>query len=314
MKPEQFNLKVNPEALVKQAEKQLHFLGARTTYFDNANVEGVCVPVPVLKYKIFDSYPDVFVGFSTRLGGVSKDYLGSMNLSFTRGDDKVCVMENHRRFAAACGYDEKKLVFSDQVHKTNLRIVTKEDMGKGIYKDRDFSEIDGLLTQETEIPLMTFYADCVPLFLYDPVQRVIATAHSGWRGTVGRIGLLVVRKMQEVFGSKPEDIICAIGPSICKSCYEVSRDVADACGVYTQTQREAMLEDKGNGKYQLDLHRACYYNFTDAGVLPEHIAMPDLCTCCNPDMFFSHRASGGKRGNLAGVIYLHKPETTKLDQ
>lgn len=314
MRPEQFNLKVNPEALVKRTEEQLHFLGARTTYFDNANVEGVCVPVPVLKYKIFDSYPDVFVGFSTRLGGVSKDYLGSMNLSFTRGDDKLCVMENHRRFASACGYDEKKLVFSDQVHKTKLRIVTKEDMGKGIYKDRDFSEIDGLLTQETEIPLMTFYADCVPLFLYDPVQRVIATAHSGWRGTVGRIGLLVVRKMQEVFGSKPEDIICAIGPSICKSCYEVSRDVADACEVYTQTQREALLEDKGNGKYQLDLHQACYYNFTDAGVLPEHIAMPDLCTCCNPGMFFSHRASGGKRGNLAGVIYLHKPETTKLDQ
>ena len=195
-------------------------------------------------------------------------------------------------------------MFSDQVHKTNLRIVTKDDCGKGIVRERDFSEIDGLITQEVGIPLMTFYADCVPLFLYDPVQRVIATAHSGWRGTIGRIGMVVVQKMQELYGSKPEDIICAIGPSICKACYEVSKDVADACGVYTEEQRKILLEDKGNDKYQLDLHQACYYNFTDAGVLPEHIALPDICTCCNPELLFSHRASGGRRGNLGGVIML----------
>ncbi|WP_440586747.1 peptidoglycan editing factor PgeF [Wujia sp.] len=304
MKPVQFDLKINPEALVTRAEEHLHFLRERNTYFENAKVEGVSVPVPVLRYKIFDAYPELVVGFSTRLGGVSKGYLGSMNLSFTRGDEEASVMENHRRFAQACGYDYTKLVFSDQVHKTNLRIVTKDDCGKGIVRERDFSEIDGLITQEVGIPLMTFYADCVPLFLYDPVQRVIATAHSGWRGTVGRIGMVVVQKMQELYGSKPEDIICAIGPSICKACYEVSKDVADACGVYTEEQRKILLEDKGNGKYQLDLHQACYYNFTDAGVLSEHIALPDICTCCNPELLFSHRASGGRRGNLGGVIML----------
>lgn len=304
MKPVQFDLKINPEALVTRAEEHLHFLRERNTYFENAKVEGVSVPVPVLRYKIFDAYPELVVGFSTRLGGVSKGYLGSMNLSFTRGDEEASVMENHRRFAQACGYDYTKLVFSDQVHKTNLRIVTKDDCGKGIVRERDFSEIDGLITQEVGIPLMTFYADCVPLFLYDPVQRVIATAHSGLRGTVGRIGMVVVQKMQELYGSKPEDIICAIGPSICKACYEVSKDVADACGVYTEEQRKILLEDKGNGKYQLDLHQACYYNFTDAGVLPEHIALPDICTCCNPELLFSHRASGGRRGNLGGVIML----------
>lgn len=197
MKPVQFDLKINPEALVTRAEEHLHFLRERNTYFENAKVEGVSVPVPVLRYKIFDAYPELVVGFSTRLGGVSKGYLGSMNLSFTRGDEEASVMENHRRFAQACGYDYTKLVFSDQVHKTNLRIVTKDDCGKGIVRERDFSEIDGLITQEVGIPLMTFYADCVPLFLYDPVQRVIATAHSGWRGTVGRIGMVVVQKMRE---------------------------------------------------------------------------------------------------------------------
>ena len=126
MKPVQFDLKINPEALVTRAEEHLHFLRERNTYFENAKVEGVSVPVPVLRYKIFDAYPELVVGFSTRLGGVSKGYLGSMNLSFTRGDEEASVMENHRRFAQACGYDYTKLVFSDQVHKTNLRIVTKD--------------------------------------------------------------------------------------------------------------------------------------------------------------------------------------------
>ena len=150
--------------------------------------------VPFIQFDMFRDMP-VIHGFSTRLGGVSEGEWSSMNISFTRGDEDASVMENHRRFAQACGYDHTKLVFSDQVHKTNLRIVTKDDCGKGILRERDFAEIDGLITQEAGIPLMTFYADCVPLFLYDPVQHVIATAHSGWRGTVGRIGMIVVRKM-----------------------------------------------------------------------------------------------------------------------
>lgn len=302
MKPVNFNLKLNPEKLLERQESKLRFLRERTTRFENVNISGVDLPIPVLKYKIFDSYPEITVGFSTRLGGVSKGYLGSMNLSFTRGDNPESVMENHRRFAAACGYDEHALVFSDQVHKTNIRIVTKEDMGKGIIKKRDFDEIDGLITDQCGLPLMTFYADCVPLFLYDPVNKIIGTAHSGWRGTVAKIGTKMVETMRDIYGSCPENLICAIGPSICKACYEVNEDVACACDGYTEEQRKTILVDKGNGKYQLDLHRACYYNFVDAGVCPDKIAMPDMCTCCNCEMFFSHRASGGKRGNLAGVI------------
>ncbi|MDE5778268.1 MAG: polyphenol oxidase family protein [Lachnospiraceae bacterium] len=109
---------------------------------------------------------DMLHGFSTRLGGVSKNYLASMNLSFTRGDDNESVIENHRRFAAALGYDENKLVFSDQVHMTHFHKVTKQDAGKGIIKESDILEIDGLVTNEPGIPIITFYADCVPLFFY----------------------------------------------------------------------------------------------------------------------------------------------------
>lgn len=306
MKPIDFQWNMQPEILLRKKESTFSYLRARTTRFEYVTPEGASLPVPILRYKIFDAYPEVTVGFSTRFGGVSRGYLGSMNLSFSRGDEEALVLKNHKYFAAACGYDYEKLVFSDQVHETELRIVTKEDCGKGIVKKRDFSGVDGLITNEVGIPLMTFYADCVPLFVYDPEHRVIATAHSGWRGTVAKIGTKVVETMQEQYGSNPEQLICAIGPSICQDCYEVSQDVADACDCYSERQRTQLLRKNEAGKYQLNLHQACYYNFTDAGVLPEHIAMPDLCTCCNPELLFSHRASEGKRGNLAGVIVLNE--------
>ena len=250
---------------------------------------------------------DMIHGFSTRLGGVSEGYLGSMNLSFTRGDDRIHVLENHRRFAKALGYDENRLVFSDQVHLTHFHKVTKEDCGKGITRKSDIIEIDGLVTDEPDIPIITFYADCVPLFFYDPVKRVIAMAHSGWRGTVERIGGKMITYMETEYGSRPQDIICAIGPSICQSCYEVSEDVAlHFLEVFGDSYGDSLLYRKENGKYQLNLHKACEITLSDAGVQAEHLDVTDLCTCCNPELLFSHRASNGQRGNLAGVMMLRE--------
>ncbi len=244
-------------------------------------------------------------GFSTRAGGVSEGYLGKMNLSFHRGDRSEAVMENHRRFAAALGYDAARLVFSDQVHETQIRRVTSGDCGKGITKESDIRETDGLVTDEPGVPIMTFFADCVPLFFYDPVRKVAGMAHSGWRGTVERIGRKMTVFMREEYGSEPEDLVCAIGPSICQSCYEVSSDVADRFfEVFGKKHGDELLYSKENGKYQLNLHKACELTLLEAGVLPEHLDVTDLCTCCNPELFFSHRASNGKRGNLAGVMML----------
>ncbi len=248
---------------------------------------------------------DMLHGFSTRLGGVSKEHLGTMNLSFTRGDEVEAVLENHRRFAKALGYDESKLVFSNQVHLTNFYKVTKKDCGKGITRESDILEMDGLVTNESGIPLITFYADCVPLFFYDPVNRVIAMAHSGWKGTVERIGAKMISYMETEYGSKPEDIVCAIAPSICQKCYEVSEDVAlRFLEVFGEEYGEELLYKKENGKYQLNLHKACEVTLLDAGILPEHLDITDICTCCNPEFLFSHRASNGMRGNLAGVMML----------
>lgn len=251
-------------------------------------------------------------GFSTRLGGVSTGDCKTMNLSFQRGDNPEAVFENHRRFAEAVGYDCRKLVFSDQVHKTVVRSVDASDIGKGIFRESDIKGVDGLVTNDDRVVLMTFFADCVPLFFYDPVNRAIGASHSGWRGTAERMGARTLEAMSREFGSRPEDIKAVVGPSICRSCYEVSQDVADAFGrsFDEKWHRDILFPDNTPGdrekKYHLDLWRANEIILMEAGMPEENISVSGLCTCCNHELLFSHRASAGKRGNLAGVITLGK--------
>lgn len=280
----------------KMEIKYLHNRGTTTLH----NVDGVCY----ITFKKLQR-EELVHGFSTRIGGYSKGFLGGMNLSFSRGDDPDAVMKNHLLLASAIGYDAMRLVFSDQVHDTRIYKVTEKDIGKGIVTKSDIRQIDGLMTNVPGIPLMTFYADCVPVYFYDPVKRVVAMNHSGWKGTVNKISICMVDALKRQYGCRASDLICAIGPSICKSCYEVDADVADRFqNAYSQEQIRTILEQKKNGKYLLDLHQANYYNLTDAGVSPENIDITDICTCCNPDFLFSHRASHGKRGNLGAVIML----------
>ena len=244
-------------------------------------------------------------GFSTRLGGVSQGICSTMNLSFSRGDDEEAVRENYRRIAEAIGFSVDSIVCSDQTHTVNVRRVGKEDRGKGVLCPKDYTDVDGLITNEPGVTLATFYADCVPLYLVDPVHRAIGLSHSGWRGTVGNIGGVTVKRMAQEYGSKPKDIITVIGPSICQDCYEVSEDVAEEFRkAYDKKLWPALLQEKPDGKYQLNLWEACRQNFLQAGVREENIHMPGICTCCNPEFLFSHRASRGKRGNLAAFLAL----------
>lgn len=280
----------------------------RDSYIDYVTIDTEAMEktvVPVIRYKIFDGYPEVVSGFSTRHGGVSREHLSTMNLSYSRGDNKENVTENHKRFGAALGYDYSRLVFSNQVHDVKIHTVTDKDVGKGIIYESDILGIDGLITNCPNIPIMTFFADCVPLYFYDPVKHVIALAHSGWRGTVGKIGSIMVKRMEDEFGCKAGDILVAIGPSICKDCYEVSGDVAECFkNAYSDNEYDSMILHKYDDKYQLDLHLACKYNFLNAGIKPDNIAMPDICTCCNSEFLFSHRKTNGMRGNLAAVMML----------
>ena len=258
-----------------------------------------------LTYPLLENTGIVKHGFSTRVGGVSEGVCSTMNLSFSRGDDENAVRENFRRMANALDVEEDCFVFSQQTHTTNVRKVTLDDKGKGLTRQLDYQDVDGLITNVPGLCLSTFYADCVPLYFVDPVQKAIGLSHSGWRGTVGKIGAVTVQKMREEYGSKPEDIIAAIGPSICQDCYEVSEDViVEFQNNFDEKYWKELYYRKENGKYQLNLWKANEIVLAEAGVLKKHIAVTNLCTCCNDEMLFSHRASQGKRGNLAAFLAL----------
>ena len=243
--------------------------------------------------------------FSTRIGGVSQGIFASMNLSYVRGDRKEAVDENFRRVAEALGCGVEDFVCSDQTHTVNVRRVTQGDKGKGVTVPKDYTDVDGLITNERGIVLATFFADCVPLYLVDTKNRAIGLSHSGWRGTAGRMGARTLDAMKRAFGTEAKDVEAAVGPSICRDCYEISGDVAQQFRqAFPQEEWEDFLLPKGGDKYLLDLWKANYYVFLAAGVPAEKIHVTDICTCCNPDYLFSHRASHGKRGNLGAFLGL----------
>lgn len=258
-----------------------------------------------LTYPRLEAEKEFLHGFSTRLGGVSKEHLYSMNLSFARGDRKENVRENFQRIAHAVGFSEEKMVFTHQTHTTNVRKVTEEDWGKGFSRERDYSDVDGLITNVPQTVLTTFYADCVPIYLMDPVKKAIGLCHSGWRGTVGRISQVTIARMQEEYGSDPKDILAAVGPSICQNCYEVSGDVIEQFqDSFREKYWKELFYQKENGKYQLNLWKANEIILEEAGITKEHISVTDICTCCNPQLLYSHRASKGQRGNLAAFLMI----------
>ena len=261
--------------------------------------------VPYLSFPMFRDTGLVTDGFSTRLGGVSEGCFSSLNLSFDRGDDRAAVAENFRRMGEALGVRCEDMVLSQQTHTTNIRIVTDEDRGKGITRERDYTDIDGLITNVPGICLVTTYADCVPLYFLDPAKKVIALSHSGWRGTVGKIGKKTVELMHDKFGSDPADILAAVGPSVCQDCYEVSADVIDRFKeVFDRSVWDELFYGKPDGKYQLDLWKANEKIFLEAGIRKDHIAVTNVCTHCNSEILYSHRAMGDKRGNLCAFLAL----------
>lgn len=265
--------------------------------------------VPFLVFPRLEETGVAVHGFSTRQGGISRGIYQSMNLSFTRGDEEAYVRENYARLARAVGFSCENIVCSDQTHTTNIRTVTEKDRGKGFIKPKDYKDVDGLVTNVPGLVLTTFYADCVPLFLVDPIRRAIGLSHSGWRGTVGKIGKRTVEVMKEQYGTKQEDLIAAIGPSICQDCYEVSEDVIDAFrGAFEEQYWKELFYETSGGKYQLNLRRANERIFQEAGLKPEQIVTSSWCTCCNPKLLFSHRATQGKRGNLGAFLMLREKE------
>ncbi len=241
--------------------------------------------------------------FSTRLGGVSKGQYSTMNTSFLGGDDFSSVEENYRRLCGVVGIDISHLVLSKQTHTNNVKTVTKADCGTG-YTKPSFCDIDGLITNESGVALVTQYADCTPLLFCDPVKHVCATSHAGWRGTVSGIGKVTVEKMINDFGCNPSDIIAAIGPCICEHCYEVDTPVLDAFVNSGMDITGVFREGRDENHFMLNLVQANKNILISVGIKEENIDISDICTCCNSEELHSHRATGGKRGNLAAIIEL----------
>lgn len=236
--------------------------------------------------------------FSTRLGGVSQGALSSLNLGIHRGDSPEHVVENYRILGNALGFDWQKTVFTRQTHSDLVRLVDESCAGTGLLYPVE-PECDALITATPGLTLCAFTADCVPILLWDRATGAVAAIHAGWRGTVAGIAEKAVRAMTDAFGSKPEDLVAAIGPSIGPCCFETDADVPDALRQCLGSGAEAFIRPKGE-KYMVDLKGANWAILTRAGLHQGSISQD--CTHCLPQRYWSHRRVGQQRGSMAALI------------
>ncbi|PKM90996.1 MAG: peptidoglycan editing factor PgeF [Firmicutes bacterium HGW-Firmicutes-12] len=265
-----------------------------------------CEKNELLYYTIsaFDTTDLVINAFSSRKGGKSKKSFESLNLSVLTADNLEYVLENRRRLCQALGIDSHTLVGACQVHGDNIYLVKGSDRGAGALTSKTaIADTDALITNEREIPLILFYADCVPVFFLDPVKKAVGLAHAGWKGTVAKIAAKTVQALGENYGSNPKDILVAIGPSIGPCHYQVDRPVIDEVKrAYPKEWEELLTTSDIDGYAQLNLWEANLRQICQTGVPQENITVAGMCTYCCQENFFSHRR--GMAGRQAAIIML----------
>jgi YfiH family protein len=258
---------------------------------------------PYLTFPALERTGLVIHAFSTKHGGVSEGPCATMNLSW-KNDSRENVIENRRRFLKALGLELESLVAGQQVHGTNVAVVTKSDRGRGsVSYGEALPATDALITASSEVTLSAYFADCVPLFFFDPMQRVIGLAHAGWRGTIGKIGQRTIKTMEKEFGVNPIHCLVGIGPSIGPCCYEVDQQVITSLAKVFPYWTELVIP-QGQGKWRLNLWETNRRQLLDIGVKAENIFCSSLCTSCTSELFFSYRAHAKKTGALAAIIAL----------
>ncbi|MCL2627722.1 MAG: peptidoglycan editing factor PgeF [Oscillospiraceae bacterium] len=246
---------------------------------------------------VYMTSPNIAVthAFSTRFGGVSSGIFSTLNLGLNLSDERSNVTENYNRLCTAIGISSDDIVYSNQVHGTRIRTVSRNDCGL-LHKACTTEQADGLVTNEPDVALMVFTADCVPILLHDPTRGVVGAVHAGWRGTAANIARAAVQKMTDEYGCNPSDIHAAIGPCISVCCFEVGDDVAQALSEYQEC-----ITASGE-KYKADLKKYNRLILNKAGVL--NISISDECTCCSNDKYWSHRYTKGERGSQVAIIKL----------
>ncbi|MDR3178934.1 MAG: peptidoglycan editing factor PgeF [Oscillospiraceae bacterium] len=258
-----------------------------------------------LTFPIFEKYNFVQHAFSTKIGGVSKNEFKSMNFRLFGNEDKENIFENYRRLFYAIGINScDSIALSSQKHGNLVKIVTEKKSIKENYEELEKQEFDGLITNVKNISLVTHHADCTPIFFLDPEKKVVAVAHSGWKGTAKEISKKIVEKMSLEFSCNPKQIICAIGPTIAQNCYEVSADVYEAFKSKSFILHSSFKKSKNPDKYMFSLRTANKEILKKSGILEKNIFISNVCTHCLNKIFFSHRVSGNKRGTMVAVISL----------
>ena len=242
--------------------------------------------------------------FTSKLYGKSALYGKSLNMSFNVGDNEDFVSANRQKVCAALGIDFARLTAARQAHGGNSAYVDEKISGCG---GKDFAaaiaNADALITDLPDTPLMLLFADCVPIILADPVKKLTAVVHAGWRGTMANVLRKTADAFKNEFLSKPEDCVAAIGPSIGAECYRVGNEVYESAAdslpdykMYFQPAKE--------GQWKFDLWLANKAQLEAVGVKSENIFVSGVCTKCNRDIFFSHRAEKGRAGRFAAIAWL----------
>jgi len=235
--------------------------------------------------------------FSSRIGGISKSPYTSLNLAYHMGDDPDDVDKNFGLISAAVGFDHRKIVMTDQIHDANIQVVDVDTL--------EYEGVDSLVTALPSYVLTSYYADCVPLLFLDPVKKVIANSHAGWRGTVADIAGKTLMQMSRNFDCRPQDVLVGIGPSISMTHFEVGHEVAIMFSALSDWKH--YIKQKSEHKWQIDLREINRKCLLKAGILAKNIEISDLCTYENPNLFYSHRRDGNARGNMAAMIALKSP-------
>ncbi|WP_248926592.1 peptidoglycan editing factor PgeF [Paenibacillus hamazuiensis] len=255
-------------------------------------------------------FPQISAGFTTRRGGVSGEPFTSLNCGLHVSDRPGDVIANREKLAEALGIPAGRATYAEQVHGCDIAVISPADGGKGVYsREEAIQAKDGFITNEPGIFLHALFADCVPLYFYDPVHRAVGLSHAGWKGSVLQIARETVSAMQRAYGSRPSELVAAIGPSIGVCCYEVDdavigrvREALEQTGPSAAGNEGEFYISKGNGKHMLNLQHFNRQIMIKAGILPSNIEVSTLCTSCRTDLFFSHRKEGGRTGRMAAWI------------
>lgn len=273
-------------------------LGSETTIVTNGEIKYV-------EFECLKKFDDKLIHcMSTRIGGVSQGECSSLNLGFSRNDSRENVLYNFGLLCDSVGLNRESLVLTNQVHETKVALIDENDRGKGFSRQSDLIGLDGLLTVSPGVTMVTFHADCVPVFLFEPVIKAAALLHSGWRGTLKNIAADALAAMRNLPGFHAERLVAVTGPSIGRCCFEVDEDVFT---LFNNKFKDPELYTRGNsGKWHIDLKEIIRRELLWEGLLKENIHDSGICTMCRRDLFFSHRGDNGKTGSLAAFMQIRE--------